>query len=118
MPEVGPKTSLAGARTWRVSRSELPQMQECQLVELASGALLMNMRTAHVNASCKCRAVSRSEDGGRECTRHLSIGFAFALHFSASRRRFRFLMALSGYPLAFAVACRDMERAMVRRGAD
>ena len=47
-------------------------------MELASGALLMNMRTAHVNASCKCRAVSRSEDGGRECTRHLSIGFAFA----------------------------------------
>jgi sialidase-1 len=39
-------------------------MQECQLVELASGTVMMNMRNAHLNKSCDCRAVSLSHDGG------------------------------------------------------
>lgn len=41
-----------------------PQLQECQLVELDDGRVMVNARTAHLNRSCNCRAYSISEDGG------------------------------------------------------
>jgi sialidase-1 len=46
-------------QSWSVSPSVLSEMQECQLVELASGTVMMNMRNAHLNKNCDCRAVSR-----------------------------------------------------------
>ena len=39
-------------------------MDEAQLVELADGRVMANMRNDHLNASCNCRAVSISTDGG------------------------------------------------------
>ena len=41
------------------------QFQECQVVELDDGSVLVNARTAHLNKSCDCRAQARSRDGGR-----------------------------------------------------
>ena len=57
-------------QSWSVSPSSDPLlagMQECQLVELANGTVLMNMRNAHLD-TCSCRAVSRSDDGGHTWT--------------------------------------------------
>ncbi|EDQ92063.1 uncharacterized protein MONBRDRAFT_22854 [Monosiga brevicollis MX1] len=41
-----------------------PEMQECQVAELADGTLLINFRNSHLNSSCDCRAQSVSHDGG------------------------------------------------------
>eukprot|EP00040_Diaphanoeca_grandis_P044610 m.12929 g.12929 ORF g.12929 m.12929 type:complete len:493 (+) comp9524_c0_seq1:67-1545(+) len=49
--------------TWSVAKTALPNMQECQIAELANGTLLLNMRNAHLNP-CDCRATSISKDGG------------------------------------------------------
>ncbi len=40
------------------------QLQECQLAELSDGRVMANARNAHLNASCDCRAVAISADGG------------------------------------------------------
>ena len=45
--------------------SPFKALQECQLVELPDGRVMVNARTAHLNKSCDCRATSVSSDGGR-----------------------------------------------------
>lgn len=52
-----------GGQSWRIGGSAGPWMDECQLVELTDGSLLLNMRNydkAHPNR----RAIARSVDGG------------------------------------------------------
>ena len=39
-------------------------MNEAQLVELPDGRLQANMRNHHKNATCKCRGIAFSSDGG------------------------------------------------------
>jgi hypothetical protein len=39
-------------------------LQECQIVELNDGRVMVNARNKHLNKSCDCRAYSISEDGG------------------------------------------------------
>ncbi len=49
--------------TWKRSEGVVwPWMNECHVVELADGRLMMNMR--NFDRRCKCRAVAISEDGG------------------------------------------------------
>lgn len=48
--------------TWQLGGVIGPGMNECQAVELADGALMMNMRNA--DRSQDCRAVATSADGG------------------------------------------------------
>lgn len=50
--------------SWSVSATRFPHMDEAQLVETQGGGVLANMRNAHYNSTCKCRAVSLSMDGG------------------------------------------------------
>jgi len=47
--------------TWKMGAAIKPGVNECQVVELADGALMMNMRSYHRKG---CRAVSISKDGG------------------------------------------------------
>ena len=56
-----------GGATWALASMPgglLPGMDESVLVERPDGVLSLNMRTAHRNASCDCRAVSTSSDSG------------------------------------------------------
>jgi len=48
--------------TWHVSASPGPNTNECQVVELADGSLMLNMRSTRGH---HCRAVATSDDGGR-----------------------------------------------------
>ena len=57
----------AGA-TWTPSTTAFPHMDESALVELSDGRVLINMRNAHANASCDCRAIATSSDGGATFT--------------------------------------------------
>lgn len=41
-----------------------PALQECQLVELSDGTVMVNARNSHLNSTCDCRAVAFSHDGG------------------------------------------------------
>ena len=50
-------------QVYNVSSSVFAQMQECQVVQLWNGTLVMNMRNSHLNP-CKCRAYALSHDGG------------------------------------------------------
>lgn len=50
--------------TWTGASPSLAKMDEAQVVELPNGDVLANMRTDHLNSSCKCRATARSTDGG------------------------------------------------------
>eukprot|EP00035_Acanthoeca_spectabilis_P039597 m.63677 g.63677 ORF g.63677 m.63677 type:complete len:505 (-) comp9670_c1_seq2:242-1756(-) len=52
-----------GGTTWNVSGTPLAKMQECQMVELANGSVVINMRAGHMDP-CDCRAASVSHDGG------------------------------------------------------
>ena len=52
-----------GGVTWGVGDTKLPKMDEAVLAVLNDGTVLLNMRNNHLS-SCKCRAVSRSTDGG------------------------------------------------------
>eukprot|EP00043_Microstomoeca_roanoka_P003335 m.43294 g.43294 ORF g.43294 m.43294 type:complete len:376 (-) comp12018_c0_seq1:40-1167(-) len=52
-----------GGQSYQVSATSFPQMQECQIVQLFNGSLLMNMRNSHLNG-CDCRANTISTDGG------------------------------------------------------
>ena len=45
-------------------RTGLVGDQECQLVELADGTVMVNARNSHLNKTCDCRAVATSVDGG------------------------------------------------------
>jgi hypothetical protein len=47
--------------TWKMGATIKPGVNECQVVELADGSLMMNMRSYHRKG---CRAVSISKDGG------------------------------------------------------
>jgi hypothetical protein len=47
-----------------LSASVLPGLDEVAVAALPSGRVLLNARTDHANASCACRAVSHSDDGG------------------------------------------------------
>ncbi len=50
-------------KTWRIGgRSTRDQLNECQIAELGSGQLVMNMR--NYNRKLKTRAIMRSDDGG------------------------------------------------------
>jgi sialidase-1 len=50
-------------RTWGRSRDVVwPWVNECQVVELADGRLMLNMR--NYDKHCQCRGVAVSEDGG------------------------------------------------------
>jgi sialidase-1 len=63
-----------GGRTWqRGERTPGDRVNECQVVELSDGSLLLNMRSYHGRNR---RAVSRSRDGGRTWS---EIGFDEAL---------------------------------------
>ena len=50
--------------TWTVAAPPLPGLDEVAVAALPNGTLLLNARTDHLNASCACRAVSASHDGG------------------------------------------------------
>ena len=54
-----------GGATFEVSMPPLEHMDEAQLVELPNGDVLANMRSAHFNKTCDCRAVATSTDGGK-----------------------------------------------------
>jgi len=56
--------SVDGGATFSVSGTVLAKMDEAQLVELPDGRVMANMRNDHLNASCQCRGVAISEDGG------------------------------------------------------
>ncbi|MCY3021151.1 MAG: sialidase family protein [Planctomycetota bacterium] len=47
--------------TWKLGGATAEKCNECQVVELAGGSLLLNMRSYHGR---KCRAVATSTDGG------------------------------------------------------
>lgn len=49
-------------KTWSYSKPIGPKKNECQVVELANGDLLLNMR--NYERQFKCRAISSSSDGG------------------------------------------------------
>ncbi|WP_430974281.1 sialidase family protein [Sunxiuqinia rutila] len=51
-----------GGQSWRMSELISPKVNESQVVELADGSLMMNMRSYQGKA---CRAVSFSRDGGK-----------------------------------------------------
>jgi sialidase-1 len=51
-------------KTWNLSAPVLPHLDEVVVVALPSGRVLLNARTDHYNASCDCRAVTHSDDGG------------------------------------------------------
>jgi sialidase-1 len=48
--------------TWHITPGPGPQTNECQVVELADGALMLNMRSMRGKG---CRAVATSADGGQ-----------------------------------------------------
>lgn len=48
-------------KTWKLGGSVQPKCNECQVVELTDGSLLLNMRSYH---GLNCRAVAKSFDGG------------------------------------------------------
>jgi sialidase-1 len=50
-------------QTWRIGGSVGPGLNECQVVELTDGSLLLNMRNYHKSETNR-RAVARSTDGG------------------------------------------------------
>ncbi len=50
-----------GGKTWKLSREIRPACNECQVVELTDGTLMMNMRSYSGKG---CRAVATSSDGG------------------------------------------------------
>ena len=54
--------------SWTLSPSVLPGLDEVAVAALPSGRVLLNARTDHANASCDCRAVSHSDDGGATWT--------------------------------------------------
>ena len=51
-----------GGQTWRLSGEVRPACNECQVVELTDGVLMMNMRSYSGKG---CRAVATSSDGGQ-----------------------------------------------------
>jgi len=51
-----------GGKTWRLGGSAGPKTNECEVVELADGRLMLNMR--NYNRQHTCRAVAFSADGG------------------------------------------------------
>ena len=51
-----------GGETWKLSREIRPACNECQVVELTDGTLMMNMRSYSGKG---CRAVATSSDGGQ-----------------------------------------------------
>ena len=53
-----------GGLTYQLSDTVLEKMDEAQLVELADGSVMANMRNGHLT-SCDCRAVAISSNGGK-----------------------------------------------------
>jgi len=51
-----------GGATWKLGGSAPPKTNECEVVELADGRLMLNMR--NYNREHTCRAVATSDDGG------------------------------------------------------
>lgn len=54
-----------GGRTWSLGGAVRPKCNECQMVELSDGRLLLNMRSYH---GSNRRVISTSSDGGRTWT--------------------------------------------------
>ena len=54
-------SSEDGGNTWTMGSGAGPATNECQVVELANGDLILNMRSYHGRG---CRAVASSSDGG------------------------------------------------------
>ena len=54
-----------GGSMYQLSETLLLHMAESQLVELSDGQVMANMRNNHYNATCDCRAVAVSSDGGK-----------------------------------------------------
>jgi len=104
-----------GGASWRVAAgAPLAAMDESAIaVAAANGSLLLNMRNRHANASCDCRAVARSEDGGE---RWSPISFDAALIEPVCQGS---LVALNG-SLFFSNPASKTERAQltVRRSDD
>ena len=63
--------------TWTLTATPLPGLDEVAVAALPSGELLLNARTDHLNATCDCRAVTTSRDGG--ATWALPVRFDAAL---------------------------------------
>ena len=53
-----------GGKTWAMGGTIAPHVNECQVVELPGGKLLMNLRNYAKAPNAKRRAISTSEDGG------------------------------------------------------
>ncbi len=51
-----------GGKSWKLGGSAPPKTNECEVVELADGRLMLNMR--NYDRRHKCRAVATSDDGG------------------------------------------------------
>lgn len=51
-------------KTWQLSQTQLPKLDEPAIAVLSNGSVMVNARTAHLNPACDCRAVSVSADGG------------------------------------------------------
>lgn len=56
-----------GGDSWSLSETVFPKMDESVIAALPNGSLILNMRNNRLSA-CKCRAISRSEDGGKTWT--------------------------------------------------
>ena len=50
--------------SWTLSATPLPGLDEVAVAALPNGTLLLNARTYHLNATCDCRAITTSNDGG------------------------------------------------------
>ncbi len=53
-----------GGKTWSLGGTIAPHVNECQVVELPGGKLLMNLRNYAKAPNAKRRAISASDDGG------------------------------------------------------
>ena len=51
--------------SWTLSEPPLEDLDEVVVAALPSGRVFLNARTDHYNASCDCRAVTYSDDGGK-----------------------------------------------------
>jgi len=65
---AGALLSDDGGNTWRMSKpvpaDSSHEPNECQLAIQSNGSLLMNVRDALDESGCRCRVMTRSDDGG------------------------------------------------------
>ena len=81
--------------SWTLGASALPGLDEVTVAALPSGRILLNARTDHANASCACRAVSHSDDGGATFA---PVAFDAALIEPICQGSLAYLAPLAGAP--------------------